>query len=1174
MGEFQFAALRVGAQCESTAGTQVLLTNGTALLMWRPAGTWPSSIDVIVPSTVSRRVPASSKGWVYFTSRGTDVQRFHLSSRKTQLVLKAEDVWDNLVVDEVRGRLYWISINALTNPLYDEISECDPDNCEKTLRVHTLPQPPPGGGMGTEVTIKGMFVWGNRILVVSRQIIKDGGRPLLFHNAYDIDAGIAPVNLSSWVDPAPRSFAVAPLFDGNGRYWWATTTTVYTDEGNAVAKTTGVSATAVDPISKSVLWINGSSISTFRADATITVMPTAPFSFLGMSVVPMCGPQCGNGLCEKSLGESSWMCPTDCCPPGRARTSRTDLFCTRCPAGTYAPADTTVPCSAMACPAGTFDHDNDPTTECMTCLKSVVLQPPVAGSCRHCLAGTSDADWNASTPCVPCPLGSFAPEGTRGPCALCVAPKIDHDSDPKTECRECPPGAFVNASGLSGSCETYQCPSGTTDDDNDTTTPCVECPGHVTPRGSTGYCGLHQCVAGWSGQRRGREGIVCELCGPGTYVPSAGSMGKCQEHNCPAGKTDHDNDTSTDCIPCGPGHYVPSGSCGPCSAYVCPAGWVDDDSSESTECVQCRGPGLYVRRGMTGRCDDERFKCPAGWADEDRDSSTPCAKCAPGQFAAKGWAFPCNASLCPAGTTDGDRNPATACTEDDGNARKVGLAVGIPIGLLILAAFVAVVAVTAVIVWPRDQHESPAPSPNTVELSPVETEHNNCSMQLASVARVDSQDLSASAAASSATPVVPLSLWDMGCDTCKGGHSMGLPSCACMCHGHQSYADAFPLADPRPPTGQSGTATESVAESSSSSSSSSSYTSMSEVAPKELRVSPPSHSVPARQRRLSQGQTLFHAPLDPVVDPPPVIALLCAHLRKHVERSPSLFAPADPAAASAAADLFIAKYRDIPALAQADLDAELRDPCAAGEVLRAYLASLPEPLLSHALYDSFVVAAGFAAPDRAVVCRLLVAHLNRGYRSAVSHVLSLLHAALAAGAGLRALASAFASVLLRPAEQLFYMKDDAGVVLGTVEFLISEFDAVWSSTGARRLAAGQSASDPSLPLPSPHVPQALHQTCLPDGSAGEHSRKSSTMVLSVQRAKFHHKASLSDESTAIVGSAPLASSCASPLADRRRRESQRGWVDGTTPEQQSPQQQQLPLQQSPLQESSAVSLPV
>jgi hypothetical protein len=85
---------------------------------------------------------------------------------------------------------------------------------------------------------------------------------------------------------------------------------------------------------------------------------------------------------------------------------------------------------------------------------------------------------------------------------------------------------------------------------------------------------------------------VCSLltpCNPGQFAlaaPTATSNWQCTF--CPAGSTDHDFDSLTECLACGAGMYVPPGATGACSLFACPAFAYPMSCPHSSSCLQAR----------------------------------------------------------------------------------------------------------------------------------------------------------------------------------------------------------------------------------------------------------------------------------------------------------------------------------------------------------------------------------------------------------------------------------------------------------------------------------------------------------------------------------------------------------------------------------------------------------
>lgn len=224
---------------------------------------------------------------------------------------------------------------------------------------------------------------------------------------------------------------------------------------------------------------------------------------------------------------------------------------------------------------------------------------------------------------------------------------------------------------------------------------------------------------------------------------------------------------------------------------------------------------------------------------------------------------------------------------------------------------------------------------------------------------------------------------------------------------------------------------------------------------------------------------LFGVPIDPQSDSPLILGKLVAHLSDKVT-TPALFRDFTSGGTSAPADSLVAEISASGPSAFFSNPAALssRDACAVAEVFRRYVFSLPEPLLSFSLYDSFILSDSVAEPaDRSLVHRLLISHLSRGFRSATRLVLSLLSAIHANSASSKmeasSLSALFWPVLLRPQEVLFYMRDDESIARRVVAELIVESDGLWKThVSGHRLASKQKPSDPSAPPPPFSVQQA------------------------------------------------------------------------------------------------------
>jgi hypothetical protein len=85
--------------------------------------------------------------------------------------------------------------------------------------------------------------------------------------------------------------------------------------------------------------------------------------------------------------------------------------------------------------------------------------------------------------------------------------------------------------------------------------------------------------------------VVCVAGNEVIEAPSNTTPGVCRP--CSIGTIDDDKDSSTACVTCGAGGFVPLEAFGSCDAFQCRAGTADTDKSAATPCVDCFAQGMY-----------------------------------------------------------------------------------------------------------------------------------------------------------------------------------------------------------------------------------------------------------------------------------------------------------------------------------------------------------------------------------------------------------------------------------------------------------------------------------------------------------------------------------------------------------------------------------------------------
>ncbi|KAK5578616.1 hypothetical protein RB653_008288 [Dictyostelium firmibasis] len=132
---------------------------------------------------------------------------------------------------------------------------------------------------------------------------------------------------------------------------------------------------------------------------------------------------------------------------------------------------------------------------------------------------------------------------------------------------------------------------------------------------------------------------------------------------------------------------------------------------------------------------------------------------------------------------------------------------------------------------------------------------------------------------------------------------------------------------------------------------------------------------------------------------------------------------------------------------QASLSTLTQNPLVIGELMKQYLAKLPEPLFSYQLYDSFLLTHSILSPtDRIWAYRFLLLYLPVGFRGAIKSVLGLLtkihQCSESSKMNSESLAKIFSPVFLRPEEDMYYMKSDQSTLEEIVKLWIEEFDLI------------------------------------------------------------------------------------------------------------------------------------
>lgn len=348
--------------------------------------------------------------------------------------------------------------------------------------------------------------------------------------------------------------------------------------------------------------------------------------------------------------------PITACAAGyvldEAGDSTSNATCEACSAGEFCAGGESL---AVACAAGTWDHDGSPATECTewttceageyiaeegTATTDRACSPCASGTfsmtvdsaeclpASVCAAGTvqiTPATATTDVSCAPCAAGEFCAGGVAA-IAACGAGTWDHDGSAATECVEwssCDAGQFVSEEG-----------SATTD------RTCSGC-------ASGSYSAVANAVAcqSWTDCAPGsyvstpgtfESDRTCSYCDSDSYTTSMNESSCLPLGSCPAGTvlTDPGNSTTAPtCEACTPGYYCAGGEA---SAIGCAQGTWDHDTSPATECVAetvCV-PGERVESESDPVTDRVCVSCEVGsyTTVENETECTSWTSCTTGEF--------------------------------------------------------------------------------------------------------------------------------------------------------------------------------------------------------------------------------------------------------------------------------------------------------------------------------------------------------------------------------------------------------------------------------------------------------------------------------------------------------------------------------------------------------------
>ncbi len=370
------------------------------------------------------------------------------------------------------------------------------------------------------------------------------------------------------------------------------------------------------------------------------------------------------------------------------------------------------------CATGTFDHDDDASTECVAWTDCEAGQyETTAGTptsdrvCRACASGTFSTETNALG-CIPwqdCEAGTYV--------------SVEGSATGDRECATCAEGTYTDGPNQSSCLPLDACPAGTvqTAPGTDTTPPsCEACSVGQYCMGDTAapvVCGdgdttwdhdadpatacveRTECLAGnfVAVEGDGTTDRTCEVCGTGTFSTTSNAQSCDAWTTCVAGEyVETAGTTTTDqvCTTCAAGSYSAVQDAQSCTTWTdCVAGEFEETAGSSTTNRVCTGcaSGTFSTTTNAGSCTAwtdcvaGEYVSTAGTASADR-VCTDCppdtytsgpnqavcvdvGTCAPGtvQTAPGNDTMPPECTACSAGEyCAGDTAPVVNCDDGDG----------------------------------------------------------------------------------------------------------------------------------------------------------------------------------------------------------------------------------------------------------------------------------------------------------------------------------------------------------------------------------------------------------------------------------------------------------------------------------------------------------------------------